>query len=133
MKRVNIHEAKTHFSKLLDQVASGQHIIIAKAGNPVAKLVPYDGAEKPRVLGLLKGQILEAADCWEPDQELEASIDLPCDLPLGPSAAVITAFQNIPAGSPKLQRAKPSAGASRGARVAETGPDVDPETGPEAP
>lgn len=40
-KPVNVHEAKTHFSRLLEQVARGEEVVIAKAGHPVAKLVAY--------------------------------------------------------------------------------------------
>ena len=78
MVSVNIHEAKTHFSKLLEKLASGEseEIIIAKAGKPVAKLVPYlPKKESPlpkRKLGLLADQVKywESPDCWEPDEEL---------------------------------------------------------------
>lgn len=42
MKPVNVHEAKTNFSRLLDHVAAGETIVIAKAGNPVARLTPLD-------------------------------------------------------------------------------------------
>jgi prevent-host-death family protein len=53
---VNIHAAKTHLSRLVDQAAAGDEIVIARAGKPVARLVPL--AEKPkRILGLLKGQL----------------------------------------------------------------------------
>ena len=41
MVKVNTHEAKTHLSRLLERVAEGEEIVIAKAGKPVAKLVPY--------------------------------------------------------------------------------------------
>lgn len=51
---VNIYDAKTHFSRLVDRVASGEEIIIAKAGKPIIKLVPVEAAE-PRQPGLLKG------------------------------------------------------------------------------
>jgi len=44
---INVHEAKTHFSKLLERVAQGEEVIIAKAGKPVAKLVAID-SERPR-------------------------------------------------------------------------------------
>lgn len=55
MSVVNIHKAKTHLSRLLEAVAAGEEVIIAKAGKPVAKLVPI---EKPkRVPGRLKGLI----------------------------------------------------------------------------
>ena len=42
MTTVNIHEAKTHFSKLLEQVQNGEEIIIARAGHPVAKLIAWE-------------------------------------------------------------------------------------------
>lgn len=56
MKTVNIHEAKTHLSKLLEGVGQGESFIIAKAGKPVAKVVPI--AEKPkRRIGFMKDMI----------------------------------------------------------------------------
>jgi prevent-host-death family protein len=56
MSTVNIHEAKTHLSKLLEQVAEGKEVIIAKAGKPVARLVPVaDESSKP-VLGTERGR-----------------------------------------------------------------------------
>lgn len=67
---MNIHEAKTHLSKLVEQAAAGEEIIIAKAGKPMAKLVPYTPPIAPRTGGFLAGQIWEADDCWEPDQDL---------------------------------------------------------------
>jgi prevent-host-death family protein len=72
MKIFNIHEAKTHLSRLLEAVAAGEEILIAKAGKPVARLVPVAGAGQPRVLGALSGAVRESADCWEPDPELDA-------------------------------------------------------------
>lgn len=60
---VNIHEAKTHFSKLLAQVSAGEEIIIAKAGKPVARLAPIEPkAAKKRVPGIDKGKIWMADD-----------------------------------------------------------------------
>ena len=64
---VNIHQAKTHLSKLLERVAGGEEIVIAKAGEPVAKLVPYAGLVAPRVPGALTGQVTEPDACWEAD------------------------------------------------------------------
>ncbi len=52
MQIVNIHEAKTHLSRFVDQVENGESITIARAGKPVAKLVPLDAPKKPRQLGL---------------------------------------------------------------------------------
>jgi len=57
MQTVNIHEAKTHLSRLLEQVAGGEEIVIAKAGKAIARLVPLDAAPKKRQLGLLKGKL----------------------------------------------------------------------------
>ncbi len=57
MQIVNIHEAKTHLSRLLEQVAGGDEIIIAKAGKAIARLVPLDASPKKRQLGLLKGKL----------------------------------------------------------------------------
>jgi prevent-host-death family protein len=54
---VNIHEAKTHLSRLIDQVAAGREIIIAKAGRAVARLVPLEAGPRPKKLGGLKGRI----------------------------------------------------------------------------
>jgi prevent-host-death family protein len=59
---VNIHEAKTHFSKLLQRVAAGEEVIIARAGVPVAKIVPVEAAPAKRQLGLYRGQIWMADD-----------------------------------------------------------------------
>jgi prevent-host-death family protein len=53
---VNIHEAKTHLSRLLERVAMGEEVIIAKAGKPVAKLVPLEKRPKNRFLGSAKGE-----------------------------------------------------------------------------
>ena len=51
MKHANIHEAKTHFSALIADVQAGEEIIIAKAGVPVARLVPIDAPSGKRTLG----------------------------------------------------------------------------------
>jgi prevent-host-death family protein len=59
---VNIHEAKTNFSKLLQRVILGDEIIIAKAGVPVAKLVRYVSKKGKRPLGFLKGEIWMSDD-----------------------------------------------------------------------
>lgn len=57
MQTINIHAAKTHLSRLLEEVAAGEEIVIAKAGKPMAKLVPLTSAkERPkRQLGSLAG------------------------------------------------------------------------------
>jgi len=57
MTTVNIHDAKTHLSRLLEEVAAGAEVVIARAGKPIARLVPIEGAPRPKLLGLLAGQI----------------------------------------------------------------------------
>lgn len=54
---INIHEAKTHLSRIVDEVAAGTEVIIAKAGKPLAKLSPIPPAVKKKKLGLLKGKV----------------------------------------------------------------------------
>jgi prevent-host-death family protein len=54
-KTVNIHEAKTHFSKLLRRVARGEEVVISRAGRPVARLSPINPPLKERVPGSAKG------------------------------------------------------------------------------
>ena len=53
---VNIHEAKTHLSRLVERVEAGEEITLARAGRPVARLVPYIAGRKPRKLGIWKGR-----------------------------------------------------------------------------
>ncbi len=62
MRIVNIHEAKTHLSKLLARVARGERIVIAKSGRPVAELRPVETPAATRRLGELRGQIFMAED-----------------------------------------------------------------------
>ena len=59
---VNIHEAKTHLSQLVEEAARGDEIIIAKAGKPMARLIAVDDDMTPRPRGLLKGKIWIADD-----------------------------------------------------------------------
>lgn len=68
---VNIHEAKTHLSRLIERVEAGEEITLARAGRPVAKLVPYRVHREPRRPGLLKGQIVIAPDFDDPIPEIE--------------------------------------------------------------
>jgi len=57
VRPVNIHEAKTHFSRLVERAANGEEIIIARAGRPLARLMPLASPTRPRRPGLLKGRI----------------------------------------------------------------------------
>jgi prevent-host-death family protein len=75
MQTVNVHEAKTHFSRLVDQAAAGEEIIIAKAGKPVARLVPLASSHRPkRRLGALAGVAVIPADFDAPlpDEVIDA-------------------------------------------------------------
>lgn len=63
---VNIHEAKTHLSRLLEKVTAGEEVIIAKAGKPVAKLVPIKSAPKKRAWGTAKGDFVVPDDFNDP-------------------------------------------------------------------
>ena len=56
----NVHEAKTHFSKLLAKVEAGEEVVIARAGKPVAKLVPIEGKNAPRQARNRTGRICRA-------------------------------------------------------------------------
>jgi prevent-host-death family protein len=71
MTVVNMHEAKTNLSKLVKRAAAGEEIIVAKAGEPVAKIVAYTAPpKKPRVPGSMKGQIWIAPDFDELPEEI---------------------------------------------------------------
>jgi prevent-host-death family protein len=62
VERVNIHEAKTHFSKLVERAEAGEEILIARNGKPVAKLVPFSEAREPRRLGEWEGKVWMSPD-----------------------------------------------------------------------
>lgn len=64
LRSVNIHEAKTHLSRLVEQAANGEPFIIAKAGKPLVKVVPLDApaSGKVRRLGFLAGQFAVPED-----------------------------------------------------------------------
>ena len=70
MGPVNIHEAKTHFSRLVERAERGEEIVIARAGKPVARLMPLN--REPRVFGQMRGQKF-----WMTD---DFNADLPPDL-----------------------------------------------------
>ncbi|KAA0253182.1 MAG: type II toxin-antitoxin system Phd/YefM family antitoxin [Acidobacteria bacterium] len=62
MTEVNVHDAKTRLSQLLVRVEAGEEIVIARAGKPVARLVPFDASSPRRPLGLDAGKIRIADD-----------------------------------------------------------------------
>ena len=71
MTTVNVHEAKTHFSRLIARVEGGEEIIIAKAGKPVAKLRPISKVPPPRIPGGHRGKIVIHEDFDDPLPEFE--------------------------------------------------------------
>ncbi|AWH93161.1 type II toxin-antitoxin system Phd/YefM family antitoxin [Dietzia lutea] len=74
MATVNIHEAKTHLSKLLERIEGGETITIARAGRPIADLVPHRRTDI--VWGALKGQIVyDDSDLMGPDDDIVALFD----------------------------------------------------------
>jgi len=71
MITVNVHEAKTHLSKLLERVMNGEQIVIAKAGKPVALLVSLAQPPAPRIDGIDAGKVVIGPDFDEPLPEFE--------------------------------------------------------------
>jgi prevent-host-death family protein len=68
---VNVHEAKTRLSELLQRVSAGEEIVLAKYGRPVARLVPYDAPRKRR-LGFVHGRVPKSFFQSLPEEELAA-------------------------------------------------------------
>lgn len=66
----NVHQAKTQLSKLLAKVAAGEEVIIAKAGQPVAKLAPYQPNREPRKPGLWEGKVWIPDNFTDEDEEI---------------------------------------------------------------
>jgi prevent-host-death family protein len=66
LETVNVHEAKTHLSRLLERVEHGEEIVIARAGKPIARLVPLEPPEPRRLWGRFRGQIWMSDDFDEP-------------------------------------------------------------------
>jgi len=96
MASVNIYDAKTQFSKLVKRVRAGEVIIIADAGKPVAKLVPFEDANQPRVFGAYRDKIWIADDSFSaftPEEIAEIE-----DNPIDPT-------ERIPA--PATKKARP--------------------------
>lgn len=71
MKKANLHEAKTNLSKLVELACKGEKVIICKAGQPVAELIPFKEKMKPRTPGLLKGKIKIGKNFDDPLPEFE--------------------------------------------------------------
>lgn len=76
---VNIHDAKTHFSKLIERVLNGEEITIAKAGKPVARLSAFNDRPKRRVPGMDKGVVIIHPDFDDPLPEFDPDYMHPDD------------------------------------------------------
>ena len=72
-RTLNLYEAKSQLSTLVEEAAAGEEIVIAKAGRPVAKLVPYSESEEPRKMGGWKGRVWIADDFDELPPDLLAA------------------------------------------------------------
>lgn len=70
MQITNIYQAKTQFSKLINQVMAGNQVIIGKAGKPVAKLIPYQEKKATRSPGLWKGKMWMSKDFNKESQKI---------------------------------------------------------------
>jgi prevent-host-death family protein len=75
MDKVNIHEAKTKFSRLVQRAAAGEEIVIAKAGVPVARLVPFRRKRRKRRLGLYPGAIRIHDDFDDLPEDIRAAFE----------------------------------------------------------
>jgi prevent-host-death family protein len=69
---VNVHEAKTHLSRLLKRVEAGEEITISRSGTPIARMIAAGAQGKARPMGMDKGKIWMADDFDRPDPKLEA-------------------------------------------------------------
>jgi prevent-host-death family protein len=81
---VNVHDAKTHLSRLLERAESGEEIVIARAGKPVARLVPYTTERPTRTFGALRGQIRILPGFDELDVEIAREFEDSIARPLEP-------------------------------------------------
>jgi prevent-host-death family protein len=76
MDTVNLYDAKTNLSSLVERAAQGEEIVIAKAGRPLARLVPLEKRTGPRPLGLYADQITVGADFDDPlPGEIQAAFE----------------------------------------------------------
>ena len=73
MQIANIHQAKSQLSKLIESVLRGEEVIIARAGTPVARLVPYESSPRDRRGGQWRGKVKMAADFDELPADLAAA------------------------------------------------------------
>jgi prevent-host-death family protein len=72
---VNVYQAKTQLSRLLEQVEQGEEVIVARAGRPVARLLPFVADDQPRRLGMYAGKIVIGADFDDYDEQITAMFE----------------------------------------------------------
>ena len=72
-RQVNVHEAKTQLSRLLEEVSAGEEVVIARAGRPVARLIRFEPSNRPRVPGAWRGRLHMADDFDELPPPLAAA------------------------------------------------------------
>ena len=70
MKPVNIHEAKSRLSELVQKAEAGEEVVIARAGKPVVRLVPLPKVDRSKLFGMFKGQISAPVAIHEGDAEI---------------------------------------------------------------
>ncbi len=78
-KPVNIHEAKTHLSRLVERVEAGEEITLARAGRPVARIVAFVPRRQPRTPGFWKGRVVIHPGFDDPLPEFEESLKKPLE------------------------------------------------------
>lgn len=71
MNIINVYQAKTHLSSLIDKAVAGEEVVIARNNQPLVKLTPYLDEQKPREFGPLKGQFIMSPDFDAVDAEIE--------------------------------------------------------------
>jgi prevent-host-death family protein len=81
---VNVHAAKTHLSRLLERAEAGEEIVIARAGRPIARLVPYIDVPRRRWFGAMQGEIKVLPGFEDADAEIQRDFDESVDRPLDP-------------------------------------------------
>lgn len=81
---VNVHAAKTHLSRLLEQVEGGQEVVIARAGRPIARLVPYVEVPRRRWFGAMRGEIRILPGFDGADAEIQRDFDESIARPIEP-------------------------------------------------
>ena len=99
---MNVHAAKTNFSKLLVRVANGEEIVIAKGGVPVARLVPYGSGTQPRPLGMFAGEMWVSDDAFEtPEWLMDAFAGVGGELPFPADAPVSATSKSARVAEPR--------------------------------